>query len=62
MLILTQFLFRLSFGLAMAMAVTSPKRVTSGYFRNHLYVLLGLNVLAALVAWQAPERFSIWRE
>ena len=60
MLILTQFLFRLSFGLAMAMAVTSPKRVTSGYFRNHLYVLLGLNVLAALVAWQAPERFSIW--
>jgi hypothetical protein len=60
MLILTQFLFRLSFGLALAMAMTSPRRVTSGYFRNHLYVLLGLNVLAALVAWQAPERFSVW--
>ena len=60
MLILTQFLFRLSFGLALAMAITSPRRVTSGYFRNHLYVLLGLNVLAALVAWRAPEQFSLW--
>ena len=60
MLILTQFIFRLSFGLALSMAITSPRLVTSGYFRNHLYVLLGMNVLAALVAWQAPEQFSIW--
>jgi hypothetical protein len=60
MLILTQFLFRLAFGLALSMAITSPRLVTSGYFRNHLYVLLGMNVLAALVAWQAPEQFSIW--
>jgi hypothetical protein len=60
MLVLTQFLFRLSFGLALSMTITSPRRVTSGYFRNHLYVLLGMNVLAALVAWQAPEQFSIW--
>lgn len=32
------------------MALTSPRAVTSGYYRNHLYVLLGLNVLAAMVA------------
>jgi hypothetical protein len=60
MLVLSQFLFRLSFGLALSMAITSPRLVTSGYFRNHLYVLLGMNVLAALVAWTAPEQFSIW--
>jgi hypothetical protein len=60
MLVLTQFLFRLSFGLALSMAITSPRLVTSAYFRNHLYVLLGMNVLAALVAWTAPEQFSIW--
>ena len=50
MAILTQFIFRLSFGLALGMALTSPRAVTSGYYRNHLYVLLGLNVLAAMVA------------
>lgn len=33
------------------MAVTSPRLVTSGYYRNNAYVLLGMNVLAALVAW-----------
>lgn len=57
---LTQFLFRLSFGLAAAMAATSPREVTSGYFRNHSYVLLGLNVLASLVAIGAPEQFHRW--
>ena len=36
--------------MSLAMAVTSPRKVTSGYYRNHLYVLLGLNVLAALAA------------
>lgn len=60
MFILTQFLFRLSFGLSLSMALTSPRKVTSGYYRNHLYVLLGLNVLAVLVALAAPERFPIW--
>jgi hypothetical protein len=52
---LTQFIFRLSFGLAAAMTVVSPRYVTSGYFRNNLYVLLGLNALAALLAWTTPE-------
>jgi hypothetical protein len=53
MSLLTQFLLRLTFGLAFGMAVTSPKLVTSGYFRNHLYVTLGLATLAGLVAMGA---------
>jgi hypothetical protein len=47
-LILIEFILRLSFGLAAAMTLVSPRQVTSGYYRNNLYVLLGLNVLAAL--------------
>jgi hypothetical protein len=50
MLILSQFVLRLSFGLSLAMGLTSPRKVTSGFFRNHSYVLLGLNVLAVLAA------------
>jgi len=49
-LVLFQFLLQLSFGLALAMLATSPRLVSSGYFRNNLYVVLGMNVLAALVA------------
>jgi hypothetical protein len=49
--LLIQFLLRLSFGLAAGMAITSAKRVTSGYFRNNLYVTLGLTTLAALVSY-----------
>jgi hypothetical protein len=50
--ILSQFLLRLSFGLAVGMAVTSSRKVSSGFFRNHLYVTLGLTTLAALVLSQ----------
>lgn len=53
MLVLFQFLLRLSFGLSAAMAVTNPRLVTSGYYRNNSYVLLGLNVVGMLAAWQA---------
>ena len=61
MIVLLQFLYRLGFGLAFAMAITSPKQVTSGFFRNHLYVLLGFNVLAAAVAWTDDAgRFTPW--
>ncbi len=60
MLILTQFLFRLSFGLSLSMAITPPSKVTSGYYRNHLYVLLGLNVLAVLAAVAEPAQFRLW--
>ncbi|MGD9633555.1 MAG: hypothetical protein AB7G28_04190 [Pirellulales bacterium] len=48
--LLVQFLLRLTFGLAFGMAVTSPRLVSSGYFRNHLYVTLGLATLSALVS------------
>ncbi|MGC3968749.1 MAG: hypothetical protein QM775_15680 [Pirellulales bacterium] len=51
MLLLVQFVYRLAFGMAAAMAVTSPRQVTSGYFRNNLYVLLGMTVLVALAAF-----------
>lgn len=59
MSILIQFVLRLSFGLALGMGITSPRLVTSGYYRNHLYVLLGLNVLASLAAFSAPEQFAV---
>jgi hypothetical protein len=56
--ILAQFLFRLSFGLAVGMAITSPQQVSSGYFRNHLYVTLGLTSFAALVTYSSsPKAF-----
>ncbi len=59
MAILTQFALRLTFGLALGMALTNPRQVTSGYYRNHLYVLLGLCVLATMVALTAPEHFAL---
>jgi hypothetical protein len=46
--LLAEFLFRLTFGVALAMAVTSSRQVTSGFFRVHLWVLIGLETLAAL--------------
>lgn len=58
--LLIEFLYRLSGGLAAAMALTNPRLVTSGFFRNHLYVTLGLNVLAAMVAWSYPEQYDVW--
>jgi hypothetical protein len=58
--LLIEFVFRLGFGLALAMSFTSPARVTSGFFRNHLYVLLGINVLATLASLAEPERFVLW--
>src|SRR4051812_9531744 len=47
--ILAQFLLRLAFGLAVGMGIISARQVTSGFFRNHLYVTLGLATLAAMV-------------
>jgi hypothetical protein len=60
MALLIQFLLRLSFGLAAAMASVSPRKVTSGYFRNHLYVLLGLSSLAALLSRVAFSEAFGW--
>ncbi len=59
MSILTQFIFRLAFGMALGMALTNPRQVTSGYYRNHLYVLLGLNVLATMAAWSAGGGWAL---
>ena len=61
MLILSQFVLRLSFGLALAMAFTSPWKVSSGFFRNHSYVLLGLNVLAMLAALSSGGQLPWWQ-
>ncbi len=51
MQLLVQFLLRLSFGMCAAMAVTPPRLVTSGYYRNNSYVVLGLSVLASLMTY-----------
>ncbi len=53
--ILAQFVLRLTFGLAFGMAITSPQKVSSGFFRNHLYVTLGLGTLAAVVLFQISD-------
>ena len=57
MLILTQFVFRLSFGLSVAMAVTPARLVTSGFYRVHLWVVMGLNTLGGLGVYSAPDTF-----
>ena len=45
---LATFVFRLSFGTAVAMAMTPSSLVTSGFFRVHLWMLMGFNTFAAL--------------
>jgi hypothetical protein len=57
--ILSEFIFRLSFGMALGMALASPRQVTSGYYRNHLYVLLGLAVLATMAAFARRDALAI---
>jgi hypothetical protein len=42
------------------MATVSPRQVTSGYFRNHLYVVLGLSSLAALLSRAAASEAFGW--
>jgi hypothetical protein len=50
-----QFVLRLSFGMSLAMMLTSSKVVTSGFFRVHLWVIMGLNVFGVLVIWTVGE-------
>jgi len=58
MALLVEFILRLAFGLAAGMSLTSPRQITSGYYRNHLYVTLGLATLAALLSRTvAPAAF-----
>jgi hypothetical protein len=56
--LLVEFLFRLTFGIATAMAVTSSRQVTSGFFRVQLWVLLGLQTLAALAGYAGNPTFT----
>ena len=49
--ILVQFVFRLTFGMGLAMAVTPPSLVTAGFYRVHLWVLMGLNTFASLALY-----------
>jgi hypothetical protein len=51
--ILVEFLFRLTFGVATAMCLTPSRWVTSGFYRVHLWVLLGIQTLAALALYSA---------
>jgi hypothetical protein len=60
MALLTEFLLRLSFGMAAGMAIVPSRLVTSGYFRNHLYVTLGLSALAALLSRVAAPAAFWW--
>jgi hypothetical protein len=51
--ILVEFLFRLTFGVATAMCLTPSKWVTSGFYRVHLWGLLGIQTLTALALYSA---------
>jgi hypothetical protein len=53
--LLVDFLFRLTLGIATAMALTPSRLVTSGFFRVHLWVLMGLQTLAALCAYSSRQ-------
>ncbi len=56
--LLIQFVFRLTFGVALAMAITPSKHVSSGFYRVHLWVLMGLNVFAALAVYSQTETLA----
>ncbi len=63
--LLIQFVFRLTFGVALAMAITPSKHVSSGFYRVHLWVLMGMNTFAALAMYSQSEALtdvlSNWR-
>lgn len=48
---LVEFLCRLTFGVAAAMTLLPARWVTSGFFRVHLWVLMGVQTFAALALW-----------
>jgi len=60
--ILVQFLFRLALGLVTAMALTSTRDVTAGFFRVHLWVAMGLDTFLAAIVWMVadyPQRSEV---
>lgn len=48
---LVQFLLRLIFGLTVAMGITPSRWVTSGFYRVHLWVAMGLATFASLAVY-----------
>ncbi len=52
---LVEFLFRLTLGVAVAMGLTPAAQVTSGFYRVHLWVLMGVQTLAAVALWSRPS-------
>lgn len=56
---LIQFLHRLTFGIALAMLCTPSRQVTSGFFRVHLWVLMGLETFAALAIYSLRSESSL---
>ena len=53
--LLIQFVFRVTFGVALSMAVTPARYVTSGFYRVHLWVLMGINTFAGLAIFTRQE-------
>ena len=41
--LLIQFVFRVTFGVALFMGITPARFVTSGFYRVHLWVLMGIS-------------------
>lgn len=52
---LAQFALRLAFGLALALESVSDRDVRRDFFRVHLYVVMGLAVLAALALFRVGD-------
>ena len=59
--ILVEFLFRLTFGIAVSMAITPSRLVTSGFYRIHLWVLMGICTFAAPASYTVRESFPLWQ-
>jgi hypothetical protein len=62
---LVEFLLRLSAGLAAAMAIVPARFVSGGFFRVHLWVLMGLGTFASLAVYSrwtasAPGALPGW--
>jgi hypothetical protein len=57
--VLIQFVFRITFGVALAMCATPARWVSSGFYRVHLWVLMGLNTLASLTIYTQHESLSL---
>ncbi len=55
LVLLIQFVFRVTFGVALSMGVTPSRWVTSGFYRVHLWVIMGLNTLASLCLYTQRE-------